>query len=228
MSQPLTISLISVEKKFIQGTQISHVLRGLSVSFVQGHTYALMGVSGTGKSTLLHIIAGLDTPSSGHVSYGKDHEITSGPDKESLLLRDYLGLVFQFPALIYELSVQENVMIKGLLAGKKGPELYTRARELLELVGLADKKDQAPSTLSGGEQQRVAIAQALFNKPAFLIADEPTAQVDEKTRDQIMDLLMHLQKEWCMGLIIASHDVTVVQRMETVFEVHDGFLYRKK
>ncbi len=207
------LTVIDLHKSFLQGGQPVEVIKGISITFEQGKTYAITGVSGSGKSTFLQLLAGLDAPTSGVI------KCSSGIQ---------LAMVFQFPYLIRELSVFENVMLKGFIAGRARAAGEAEAAELLDAVGLADKRDAYPGTLSGGQQQRVAIARALFNHPHFLLADEPTGALDEDTGKKIIDLLITLSKRWNMGLIISSHDPYVAHQMNEVLEMHHGTLIRKK
>jgi ABC-type lipoprotein export system ATPase subunit len=221
-----TIYLENIQKKFNQNTETLNVLSGISHTFVSGHTYALTGVSGTGKSTLLSILAGLEEPSSGTLYYNQQACHALGAKEKKQLLNKSIGLVFQTPYLIHELSVLENVMIKGLIS----PSNFIKredALQLLERVGLLSKAHFLPAVLSGGEQQRVAIARAIVNRPDFIIADEPTAHLDERNREAIMSLLLDCQKEYGTGLIIACHDPAVWQKMEIVLELHQGLLQEK-
>lgn len=220
----IEIEAKNVKKNFEQGSVCTEVLKGISAQFEQGKTYALTGVSGTGKSTLLHIIAGLDAPSSGEVLYDNKDIASLSPDQRTHFLNRYIGLVFQLPYLIRELSVLENVMLMGLIKGDPESECKKRALELLVSVGLEDKANHQPASLSGGQQQRVAILRALFNKPAFLLADEPTGNLDELSGKLIIELLLRYQNEWGMGIIVSSHDAYVAERMEIVYKLHDGVL----
>jgi ABC-type lipoprotein export system ATPase subunit len=136
-------------------------------------------------------------------------------------------LVFQSPHLLRELSVLENVIVPGLIGGKNKNECIEHAKALLNHVGLFDKKDSKPGELSGGQQQRVAIARALFNNPAFLIADEPTGNLDLATGNSIIDLLLTCREEWGMGVIVSSHDEYVVERMDVVYVLSGGRLIEK-
>lgn len=220
------IELVSVSKSYQQGACTIPVLSDISVVFEQGTSYAISGASGSGKSTLLHIMSTLDLPTEGTISYsvseGKpfDHDL-------GFIRTHMLGLMFQTAHLIAELSAEENVIIPGLIAGKSYEESIERARELLTHLGLHDRMEYKPSQLSGGQQQRVALARALFNKPKFIIADEPTGSLDPHTGQQIIDLLLACQKEWGMGIIISSHDQQVTERMQIKYELHDGKLMHK-
>jgi len=212
-------------KKFFQKQEAqTFVLRNISVEFDYGKTYAITGVSGTGKSTFLHLLAGLDLPNEGKILFdGKNiAEFTKSQREE--FLQKAIGLVFQYPHLIKELSVLENVMLPALVADQKKSIARQKAQELLRQVGILAKQNERPSSLSGGQQQRVAIARALINKPDFLLADEPTGNLDVETGKKIVDLLLSCHKKWGMGLIIASHDHYVAQSMDHQFVLKNGLL----
>lgn len=204
------------------------VLKDVMVTFEKGKSYAIKGASGTGKSTLLHILAGLDCPTKGIIWYNKK-AITDFNDQEK---RDYLskeiGLVFQFPYLIQELTVLENVILKGLIKNDSLPELKKKGLELLEAVGIPEKTYDIPAKLSGGQQQRVALARALFNKPAFLLGDEITGNLDPQTGNKIITLIDQAKKNWGMGIVLTTHDNFVAERMDYVYELVDGVLLKIK
>lgn len=214
----------AVTKSFARQGAQEQVLRGVDATFEYGHTYAIMGVSGVGKSTLMHILAGLDTPTTGTVSFdGKDLAELSA-EKQQTFHNKQVGVVFQFSYLIRELSVLENVMLPGLIAGKTADACHKWAEELLEHVGLEGRGADQVGVLSGGQQQRVAFARALFNKPAIVFADEPTGNLDVKTGRAIMTQLLEWQKEWGMTLIVSTHDTQVARMMDTIYHVQDGVL----
>jgi lipoprotein-releasing system ATP-binding protein len=223
--QPTTILRAHhITKTFTQGGITLEVLRGVSASFEQGNTYAITGVSGAGKSTLLHILAGLDTPTTGSVTFNGRDITTFSKSERAQWLNKHIGLVFQQPYLINELSVLENVITKGLIAGMPKAECYAKAAALLDKVGLSAKAECMPATLSGGQQTRVALARALLNEPTFLFADEPTGNLDEETAQGIVEVLLACQREWGMGVVVSSHDEYVVQRMGTVMQLSNGVL----
>ena len=211
-------------KWFTQGKKKLLVLNGINATFDQAQNYAITGVSGTGKSTFLHLLADLDKPSSGSI-YFEDKDISSFTNaKKEKFLNKTVGLMFQAPYLISELSVLENIIVPGMIAGKSYSECKPRAISLLKDVGIEEKASSAPEELSGGQQQRVALARALFNKPKFLLADEPTGNLDIKTGKIIIDLLLSCKKKWGMGIIISSHDPYVSQSMDIVYKLENGVL----
>ena len=221
------LSLVELCKWYTQGSSTITVLKDVSATFKKGHSYAITGISGSGKSTLLHLLAGLDTPSSGALFFNGKNIQSFNDSQKSIYLNKSLGLVFQNPYLIKELTVLENVMIKGLIAGKGYNTCAQEAKVLIEHVGLSVKMSAFPGQLSGGQQQRVALARALMNQPEFLLADEPTGNLDLQTGQAIIDLILQLQKEWNMGLIISSHDEYVTCKMEAVYTLQDGSLFKK-
>ena len=222
----MNITVKGVKKVFKQGAQELVVLHGIDVTFNQGTSYAITGVSGIGKSTFLQIVAGLDAPTEGAVYFGDKNIADFTPAEKSLFLNKTIGLVFQSPYLIPELSVLENIMVPGLIAEKPLERCKERARDLLQKLKIEDKADSFPNTLSGGQQQRAALARAIFNEPKFLLADEPTGNLDMQTGKTIVDLLLQLQKETGMGIIVSSHDQYVAQNMERVFKLQDGLLVK--
>jgi ABC-type lipoprotein export system ATPase subunit len=217
-----TLVAQNLTKTFSQGKEPLHVLKHVNITFEKGKNYAITGASGSGKSTLLHLLGSLDEPTSGNVLFCGQDLFKISPQKRELILNQQIGFVFQFHYLIHELTILENIILPGKIANKKNSGLVGRGNELLKLVGLSDKANNYPSELSGGEQQRVSILRAIFNKPDFLLADEPTGNLDEANAKNITDLLLEFQKEWGMGIILCSHDKAVYQKMEFVFELHEG------
>lgn len=218
------IILKCVSKSYYKQTGSFEVLHSINMVFNQGNTAIITGESGCGKSTLLHILAGLESPTSGSVWF-EDINLTRLTEPERTTWRKHcLGLVFQFPYLIREFSVLENVMLPGLIAGKESEEIEHYAVYLLAQVGLRNKALSRPCVLSGGEQQRVALARALFNKPAFLLADEPTAHLDRVRANEISTLLLDIQEQYTMGLIIVSHDECLLSISSDRFLLSNGIL----
>lgn len=219
-----TLATECISKKFMQGKQEIIVLNNIDSMFVQEKSYAITGISGSGKSTFIHIIAGLDSPTTGNILYNNVSLQTLTAAELAQFLNKSIGLVFQSPHLIRELSVIENIILPGLIGGRTRTDCEKKAINLLHKVGLSEKKDSKIGELSGGQQQRVAIARALFNEPAFLIADEPTGNLDLATGKTIVDLLLSCQQEWGMGLIISSHDDYVAEKMDEIYTLSEGKL----
>ena len=214
----------NLSKIFFRGSGNEILFHNVNYCFKQGTSYALTGISGAGKSTLLHVLAGLEQPTDGSVRISASHDTQ---DRENNILDKHLSLIFQVPHLIDELTLCENIMIKGLIAREKYYAANERALQLLKDVGLSHKALSRPRSLSGGEQQRVSIARALFSKPSFLLADEPTAHLDESTAAEVHALLRFFQKEYSMGLIVASHDSTLTQALDVSLELSQGILKEK-
>lgn len=222
------LAVENLHKTFVNGTNKLAILRGITIAFDQGSSYAITGVSGSGKSTFIHLLAGLDRPTAGIVSFNHINLATVKPADRDHFLQHSIGLVFQLPYLIAELSVLENIMMRGLIAGMKRAQCRSHAMELLDAVGLVEKASCNPCSLSGGQQQRVALARAIFSKPAFLLADEPTGSLDEHTAHDIVELLLTCQREWGMGIIVSSHDTYVACHMQTVYRLKDGTMTSKE
>jgi len=217
-----------ISKSFKQGQSVIQVLHSLNLSLEQGHSYAITGISGAGKSTLLHILAGLEYPDHGSVSYnGKNLADLSTKEKEHWL-NSTIGMVFQQPYLIAELTVAQNVALKALIQGQSYAQIEPWVDQLLSWCNLSAKKNAYPGNLSGGQQQRVALARALCTKPTFLFADEPTGNLDEATGTMLIELIVQFQQEWDMGLVICSHDAYVVQSLQTIYRIADGHLVVEK
>lgn len=219
-----SLRALDLAKWYGSSTDDQPVFSDVNYAFKQGESYAITGVSGSGKSTLLGILGGLDAPSRGSVLFGEQNIFHFREKHKEHFLHASIGFVFQYHYLIAELTVCENVMLKGLIAGSSVAASTRKAKELLDYIGLADRADAYPHQLSGGQQQRVALARAIFNKPAFLLADEPTGSLDAHHASMLGDLLLACQQEWGLGLIIATHDPHIYERMQHVLELNDGRL----
>jgi lipoprotein-releasing system ATP-binding protein len=218
------LALKSVGKIYSTAGRAFPVFENVSCAFQEGKTYAIRGVSGSGKSTLLHLLGGLDKPTAGDVVLDDESIVKLGRD----FLQNTIGFVFQTHYLVNELPVIENIMLPGQVKGLSAAACKERAEELLHLIGLADKAQVFPPQLSGGQQQRVAVARALFNKPTFLLADEPTGNLDADNAQRVVDILLEANKAWGMGVIICSHDAAVYNRMEYVYLLDHGILSLEK
>lgn len=200
------------------------VLEGVDLEVAQGEAVAIVGASGAGKSTLLHILGGLDRPTSGEVVVAgrRLNDLTS---KELAAFRnEVIGFVFQFHHLLREFTAVENVMMPLLIAGERVETARTRAEELLAQVGLSARATHRPGQLSGGEQQRVAVARALANRPAVLLADEPSGNLDTHTSEQLHDLFFRLRADHGVALVLATHNGELADRTDRVLRVRDGRL----
>ena len=197
-------------------------LRGVDLEIEEGEFTAIVGPSGSGKSTLLNIIGGLDHPTEGYVEVG-GHKILELSDNQLIDFRkEHIGFVFQAYNLIPVLTARENVEFVMLLQNRSKKERNQRTEELLHAVGLDDKMDKRPSELSGGQQQRVAVARALAPKPDFILADEPTANLDSASTANLLDIMAALNKEEGITFIFSTHDQRVIDRARRVITLVDG------
>lgn len=201
------------------GARTIEVLRGITLDIVPGESVFLCGASGAGKSTLLYTLAGLERPESGAVTY-EGTDLYAQPERALAKLRNTtFGFVFQAYHLLPELTALENVMLPAMIGGNHKREA---AEAALSRVGLAERLQHLPAELSGGEQQRVAIARALINEPRILFADEPTGNLDSKSGDAIMELLMALVREEKKTLVVVTHDTQLAKRGDRCLVIHDG------
>ena len=192
-------------KNFRLGDTVTEVLRDVSLRVMPGEFVSIMGPSGSGKSTLLYILGGLDTPTGGRVLLNGTDISSFGDEKMSVLRRRNIGFVFQFYNLIPNLNVEENIMLPLLLDGQKMERCTDRLNQILEMVGLSDRRRHTPRELSGGQQQRVAIARALIGNPGILFADEPTGNLDTKAGTDIMNLLREINRSTGQTIIMVTH-----------------------
>ena len=213
-----------VRKSYVLGKRTLDVLRGVSVAIQRSEFVALRGASGAGKSTLLHLLGGLDSPNAGDIWFGGQNLSRMSQETRSRWRNEKVGFIFQANHLLPELDALENVCLPARMSRMPAAQAEARGRELLTRVGLAERLEHKPAELSGGEQQRVAIARALINSPELIIADEPTGNLDSKTGDEIMDLLLALRSERNTTLVIATHDERIAARAPKVFQLVDGQL----
>jgi lipoprotein-releasing system ATP-binding protein len=200
-----------------QGDQALRVLDKVNFEIRPGESVAVTGPSGSGKSTLLHVLGGLDRPDQGQILYaGQDLQQMNSEALAGWRNR-HLGFVFQFHYLLPEFSALENVMMPALIQGLDNKETEVRAQTIMEQIGLGHRLHHRPSELSGGEQQRVAVARAIMNKPSLLLADEPTGNLDEQNTRSLMDLLLQMCKSEGMALILVTHDMQLTPYCDRVF-----------
>lgn len=212
----------NIHKTYNPTTIPVHALRGVDLIITEGEFTALVGPSGSGKTTMLNIIGGLDRPTEGTVAVG-GQDISQLSDNQLIDFRkDNIGFVFQAYNLIPVLTAQENVEFVMLLQNRSKQERDARVEELMEAVGLSDKLDKRPSQLSGGQQQRVAVARALAPKPRFILADEPTANLDSKSTANLLDIMARLNKEENITFVFSTHDQRVIDRARRVVTLEDG------
>ena len=198
------------------------VLRGVSLSVSRRELVAIVGPSGAGKSTLLHILGTLDTPDSGEILLNDTLVSSLGPNQLAAFRNRHIGFVFQFHNLLPEFSAIENVMIPGMIAGRPVAELEKRAGELLAMLGLSTRGRHKPSELSGGEQQRVAVARALVNNPDLILADEPSGNLDSKNAEDLHNLFFRLRDELGQTFVIVTHNNAFASMADRVIVMEDG------
>lgn len=226
MSTPV-ISIRNVTKNYLNGPQIVEVLKGISLDIGTAEIIAIMGPSGVGKSTLLHVIGALDLPTSGEVIIDGKNVHTLKNDKLAKFRNASIGFVFQFHHLLPEFSAYENVIIPSMMHSDLNSEKEDYAKFLLNEVGLSHRLDHKPNELSGGEQQRVAVARALVNKPAVLLADEPTGNLDKQNSEALYALLLDLNKKLNQTLIIVTHNEHLTEQATRVIALDDGKISRQ-
>lgn len=215
------VRIEGVRKDFRSGDRTIHVLKGATLAVARGEAVALTGPSGVGKSTLLHLIGGLDRPDGGTITVaGKEVTSLSGKALDSFRCLT-IGIVYQFHFLLPEFTALENVMIPAITAGNNRTA-KERAADLLSEVGLAERLHHVPSKLSGGEQQRVALARALMNHPKLLLADEPTGNLDEETSARVFALLMELKQNRGLTVLLATHNLGLAASCDRTLRLKDG------
>jgi len=218
------LRLSDVTMTFDRTGENLQILRGASCAVKAGELVALVGPSGAGKSTLLHIAGLLERPSGGTIEIGGVEAGGLDDRERTALRRKAIGFVYQFHRLLPEFSALENIVVPQMIAGVSRREAVRRGEALLQQVGLAARASHRPGKLSGGEQQRVAIARGLANSPALLLADEPTGNLDPRTADGVFDVLRELIAETKLGALIATHNLDLARRMDRTIELREGRL----
>ncbi len=213
-----------LRRSFTQGQAVIEVLRGVDLAVQPGEIVALLGPSGSGKSTLLQAIGLLEGGFSGAISIAGERVEALDDRGRTRVRRDRLGFVYQFHHLLPDFSARENVQLAGLVAGRGETEAMARATELLTALGLGARLDHRPAELSGGEQQRVAVARALANKPVLVLADEPTGNLDEATAARVLAEFVALVRDQGSSAVIATHNIALARAVDRVVTLHEGRL----
>jgi putative ABC transport system ATP-binding protein len=216
------LELKGVTKWIDSGTHRVEILRGIDLTVERGEYVAIMGASGSGKSTLLGLLAGLDSPSAGSIKLDGEEISGLNEDRLSEIRGRKIGFVFQSYQLIPTLTAEENVLLPAELAGELGREAYDHARQLLDTVGLSDRREHYPVQLSGGEQQRVALARAFMRRPPLLLADEPTGNLDSRNGQQVLELLIGLNRREGATLVLVTHDHDLALCASRILTMRDG------
>src|SRR5512142_422278 len=223
MSEPVLVTR-GLKRSFTQGEVTIEVLRGVDLSIGRGEIVALLGPSGSGKSTLLQAVGLLEGGFQGSIRLAGEEAAELDDDGRTRLRRDILGFVYQFHHLLPEFNAVENVVLPQLVRGAEPSDARNRAQQLLGALGLAERFDHRPSKLSGGEQQRVAVARALANKPPLVLADEPTGTLDEHTADAVLGEFLSLVRGEGSAALVATHNERLARKMDRVVRLHEGRL----
>ena len=223
MSNPV-VELKGLTRSFEQGGERIDVLRGVDLKIMPGEIVALLGPSGAGKSTLLQAVGLLEGGFGGEIVIAGNSAEKSDANARTSLRRDHLGFVYQFHHLLPDFDARENVVLPQLVAGRPRGEAEERAEQLLTALGLGHRLTHRPSQLSGGEQQRVAVARGLANRPALVLADEPTGNLDEATSDKVLEQFLQLVRGEGSAALVATHNERLAQRMDRVVRLHEGVL----
>lgn len=218
------VQINGLTKIYEEGGRKRAVLDNVSLDIIEGEFFVLLGKSGSGKSTLLNLISGIDQADSGQITIGTTTLTALNERQQTLFRRDHIGIVFQFFNLIPTLTVIENITLPRELGGVGRRQAEEQARHLLERVGLANRADAFPDKLSGGEQQRIAIARALAHEPMLVLADEPTGNLDEETGERVLSLLLELTRDAGKTLVMATHNPEIVPYADRVARIQEGQL----
>ena len=218
------LSVKYITKNYYVGTTVLEVLKGVNLDLTKGQIIVIVGESGAGKSTLLHILGMLDRPTTGHVRLNGEDLNEKSNSELANYRNNQVGFIFQFHHLMPEFDAIENVIMPALIAGKKLSDSTQRAEYLLERVGLSNRINHRPGELSGGELQRVAVARALINEPAIVLADEPSGNLDHRNSEMLHDLIWNLANEHNCTFVIVTHDMSLARRADRVMHLRDGIV----
>lgn len=226
MTNKTILNASQLQKDYSQGNAgaVLQVIKNIDLEISEGEKLAIIGVSGSGKSTLLNLLGGLDDPTQGTVTLCGKRWSELNPTDRAAWRNQHIGFVYQFHHLLNEFSALENVSLPNLISGKTPAEAQQEAIQLLTKVGLSDRLHHRPAELSGGERQRVAIARALACKPSLVLMDEPTGNLDPKTAEAVLDLLIALNKDLGISLAVVTHDPLIAQRMDRTVRLEEGVL----
>ena len=200
------------------------VLKGIDMEVRKGEIVSIVGASGAGKSTLLHILGTLDKPDEGQLTLGNEDLLSFSPNQLARFRNKEVGFIFQFHNLLPEFTALENVCLPGFIARNQRNEVETYARKLLQLLGLSEREDHKPSQLSGGEQQRAAVARALINQPAIVFADEPSGNLDSKNANELHELFFKLRADLGQTFVIVTHNEELASKADRTLEIRDGMI----
>lgn len=220
------LKLENLNKTYGKGDNQVKALKDINLTVSKGEFVAIIGASGSGKSTLLHLLGGLDRPTSGKVIIDGESIYDYKEDRLAIFRRRKIGFVFQFFNLIPVLDVEENIALPALMDNDKVDKSYLG--EIIEILGLKDRKNHLPSELSGGQQQRVSIGRALLNKPSIVFADEPTGNLDSKSSKEVIELLKFTAKKYNQTLILITHDINIADLADRVITIEDGNIVSDK
>ncbi len=224
-STEFRLQAVGLSKDYREGSgEALHVLNGINLDLKTGATAAIIGTSGSGKSTLLNMLGGLDKPTSGQVLINEADLFSISEKSRCEIRNQHLGFIYQFHHLLPEFTALENVAMPQLINGVDKDQARRNSIHLLAEVGLGERLDHKPGELSGGERQRAAIARAMINSPDCILADEPTGNLDRKNAENVLELIMQLNRSYKTALIMVTHDLHIAEQLDTVYVLEDGLL----